>query len=137
VWVNGCFDLLHCGHLRTIRLAASAGDCLIIGLNSDFSVRKLKGFRRPIIDEMNRARALSEIPGVNFVLIFNEESPLETLKKFEPQIVVKGAAYSGIEFPEKEYLESIKCEIRYLPQLKGISSTEIERQILRADEKDF
>lgn len=129
VWINGCFDLIHRGHLNLIRQAASAGDSLIIGVNSDQSVRKLKGSKRPINDENERALALAEIPGVNIVVIFPDDSPLNILKKIRPNIVLKDFFYSELRYPERAFLESINCEIRYVDHIAGLSTTEIEKKI--------
>ena len=129
VWINGCFDLIHRGHLSLIRQAASSGDCLIIGVNSDESVKNLKGPKRPINDENERALALSENAGVNFVVIFPDDSPLNVLQKIRPHIVLKDFFYSELKYPERDYLESINCEIRYLDHIVGLSTTEIEKKI--------
>ena len=129
VWVNGCFDLLHRGHLRTIRQSAGKGDCLIVGINSDASVRQLKGPGRPINSEQERALALAEIPGVRFVIIFSEESPLNILRRIKPKLVFKDEFYKSIEYPERQFLKDIGCKVIYLDHLHGISSTEIERRI--------
>jgi len=133
VWINGCFDLIHRGHLNLIRQAASAGDCLIIGVNSDESVTKLKGPKRPINDENERALALSEIPGVNLVVIFPDDSPLNILQMVRPQIVLKDSFYSELKYPERDFLESINCEIRYLDHINGLSTTEIEKKVAIAN----
>ena len=129
VWINGCFDLLHRGHLRTIRQSAISGDCLIVGLNSDTSVRQLKGPGRPINSEQERALTLAEIPGIRFVIIFSEESPLNILKRIKPQLVFKDEYYEKIEYPEKQFLHDIGCKVTYLDHLQGLSSTEIENRI--------
>ena len=132
VWVNGCFDLLHRGHLRTIRQSAMSGDCLIVGINSDESVRKLKGRGRPINSERERALTLAEIPGVRFVIIFSGQSPLNILKKIKPKLVFKDEFYEALEYPEKQFLGAIGCKVTYLSHIQGISSTEIENRIQKA-----
>lgn len=129
VWINGCFDLLHRGHLRTIRLSAISGDCLIVGLNSDTSIRQLKGPGRPINSEQERALTLAEIPGIRFVVIFSDESPLNILRRIKPQIVFKDEHYEKIEYPEKQFLNDIGCKVTYLDHLQGLSTTEIENRI--------
>lgn len=129
VWVNGCFDLLHRGHLRTIRQSAMSGDCLIVGINSDASVSQLKGPGRPINSEQERALTLAEIPGIRFVIIFSGQSPLNILKKIKPKLVFKDEFYEKIEYPEKQLLRDIGCKVTYLSHIQGISSTEIANRI--------
>lgn len=129
VWINGCFDLLHRGHLSIIRQSAMSGDCLIVGINSDESVRQLKGPSRPINSEHERALTLAEIPGVRFVVIFSEQSPLNILKRIKPKLVFKDESYEKIEYPEKQFLRDIGCEVNYLSHIQGISSTDIENRI--------
>ncbi len=132
VWVNGCFDLLHRGHLRTLRQSAMSGDCLIVGINSDDSVRQLKGQGRPINSEQERALALAEIPGVRFVIIFSGQSPLNILRKIKPKLVFKDEFYEDLEYPEKQFLRAIGCKVTYLSHIQGISSTEIESRIRKS-----
>jgi rfaE bifunctional protein nucleotidyltransferase chain/domain len=130
VWINGCFDLLHHGHLRTVKEAVISGDCVVIGVNSDESVRSLKGEKRPILTEIERAESLASIPGVDFVVIFKESSPLRILEKINPHIVIKDEKYKNIDYPEKRFLLSIGCEIRYMKHRPSISSSVIESRII-------
>jgi rfaE bifunctional protein nucleotidyltransferase chain/domain len=131
VWINGCFDLLHRGHLNTIREAARNGDCLIIGINSDESVRELKGQSRPINSQNERALALAEIPGVKFVIIFSGNTPEGIIQKIKPKVVLKDEFYEQVDYPEKKILEMMDCELIYLKHLAGVSSTAIEKRIQR------
>lgn len=133
VWVNGCFDLLHWGHLRTIRTAIASGDCLIVGVNSDNSVRRLKGKNRPILTESERALALAQIPGVNYVIIFEDDSPKNIIARVKPNLVLKDEQYRTQNYPELAVLKEIMCEVTYLSKCENISSTEIERRIVRAN----
>lgn len=128
-WVNGCFDILHEGHLMLLNEAASLGGSLIVGINSDTSVRKLKGKNRPYITEMNRARTLAQFPFVDLVVIFDSEDPMDILTKIQPNAVVKGSTYEKIEYPEKEFLKKIKCKVTYTSHIDGISTTEIIKSI--------
>jgi rfaE bifunctional protein nucleotidyltransferase chain/domain len=132
VWINGCFDLIHRGHLRTIRQSALSGDCLIVGINSDASVRNLKGLGRPINSEQERALTLAEIPGIKFIVIFSDNSPLNILKKIKPKLVFKDKLYEEIDYPEKKFLQEIGCVVTYLSHIDGISSTEIENRIKKS-----
>ena len=94
VFTNGCFDILHRGHVELLRQARELGDCLVVGLNSDRSVEKLKGSGRPIQSEENRAILLNALEAVDYVTIFDEETPLALICELQPHVLVKGADYS-------------------------------------------
>jgi D-sedoheptulose 7-phosphate isomerase len=128
-WVNGCFDILHEGHLMLLNEAANLGGFLIVGINSDTAVKKLKGENRPFITELNRARTLAQFPLVDLVVIFDSEDPVDILTKIHPNAVVKGSTYEKIEYPEKEFLKKIKCKITYTGHIDGISTTQIIKNI--------
>lgn len=91
VFTNGCFDLLHLGHIELLEAARSHGDVLVVGINSDDSVRRLKGEERPILTERERARILAALEAVSFVCVFDEDTPLETIRRLRPDVLVKGA----------------------------------------------
>lgn len=129
VWVNGCFDILHEGHLMLLNSASQAGPYLIVGINSDSSVKKLKGVGRPFIAEMSRARTIAQLPFVDLVIIFSEENPLEILKTVRPNIVVKGDIYKDKNFKEKDFLIEIGCEILFTHHISGISTSAIINDI--------
>ena len=95
VFTNGCFDLLHSGHVTLLEIASGEGDLLIVGLNSDSSVTRLKGEGRPVQSEAERAEALLEIEAVNVVTIFSEDTPLELIDSIKPDVLVKGGDYSS------------------------------------------
>ena len=126
VFTNGCFDILHKGHITYLQQAAALGEHLIIGLNADESVKKLKGEGRPVNSESDRAFMLNSLRFVDEVVIFNEETPLELLKCLEPDILVKGGDYSMEDVIGKEYAG----EVRILPFVKGYSTTQIINKIL-------
>ena len=126
VFTNGCFDILHKGHITYLQQAAALGEHLIIGLNADESVKKLKGEGRPVNSESDRAFMLKSLRFVDEVVIFNEETPLELLKCLEPDILVKGGDYSVEDVIGKEYAG----EVRILPFVKGYSTTQIINKIL-------
>lgn len=126
VFTNGCFDILHKGHITYLQQAAALGEHLIIGLNADESVKKLKGEGRPVNSELDRAFMLNSLRCVDEVVIFNEETPLELLKCLEPDILVKGGDYSVEDVIGKEYAG----EVRILPFVKGYSTTQIINKIL-------
>ncbi len=105
VFTNGCFDVLHLGHLRYLTFAREQGDCLMVGLNSDASVRRNKGVGRPIVSEMNRALMLSGLVAVDFVVIFDQDEPCKLIGDLVPDVLVKGQDWmhyvSGREIVEK------------------------------------
>lgn len=133
VWTNGCFDILHVGHISYLQRAAALGDLLVVGLNSDASVRKLKGPDRPIIDEMERAFVLSALECVGLVTIFDNETPLDLIKQLKPDIYAKGGDYTidTIVQPERRAVESYGGKIAILPAVAGRSTTSIISRIAK------
>ena len=125
VFTNGCFDIIHSGHLDLLKEARSYGDKLIVGLNSDKSISKLKGPDRPIIGQSERKKILSALKFVDEVIIFNEENPLKLIKKLKPSILVKGADYSKEQVIGGEFVESYGGEIKLVKLTKGKSSSKI------------
>ena len=131
VWVNGCFDLLHEGHLQLLNKASKLGGFLVVGINSDESVRNLKGASRPYLQEENRARTLLQFPFVDLVIIFSEDDPLNILRQVRPGKVVKGPEYRNKDFPEKNFLNEIGCTVHYIDEVPGVSTTQIVDRILK------
>ena len=130
VFTNGCFDLLHAGHVRYLNEAAELGDKLVVGINSDTSVSRLKGALRPIVNEQNRAESLLGLRAVNWVLIFEEnDSPLELIKAIQPQVLVKGGDYSIDEIIGADLVTSTGGEVRALSKVEGLSSSSIIARI--------
>jgi len=128
VWTNGCFDLLHAGHLRTLNAARALGDLLIVGLNSDVSVRKIKGRDRPIIPAAERAELLMSLRCVDAVVIFDENTPENVIGQLKPDIYCKGADYApphGVAIPERKLIESYGGKIVFLPLMESVSTTRI------------
>ena len=125
VFTNGCFDIIHSGHLDLLKEAKSYGDKLIVGLNSDKSVSKLKGPGRPIIGQSERKKILSALKFVDEVIIFNEENPLKLIKKLKPSILVKGADYTKEQVVGGAFVESYGGEIKLVKLTKGKSSSKI------------
>ena len=125
VFTNGCFDILHLGHISYLREAKSYGDILVVGLNSNESVRRLKGDSRPINDESDRAQILRELECVDFVIIFDEDTPLNLIAKIQPDILVKGADYKGKEVVGSE----IVSDVRLVDFVEGKSTSEIVNKI--------
>ena len=124
VFTNGCFDIIHVGHVRYLDEARSLGDILVIGLNSDKSVSRIKP-GRPITPEHQRAEVLSALESVDYVVLFNEETPYELIKEVRPDVLVKGADW------EKEDIvgNDIVKEVRTIPFFEGISTSAIIKKI--------
>lgn len=120
VFTNGCFDVLHAGHIHLLKEAAMLGDTLIVGINSDDSVRRLKGNARPINNEKDRATVLNAIKYVNEVIIFNEDTPYKTIETIKPDIIVKGGDYT-----KEQVVGNDLARVVIVPFLDGYSSTKI------------
>lgn len=121
VFTNGCFDILHEGHIKTLEFAKSKGDKLIVGLNSDASIKRLKGNSRPIVPEKSRYAVLKSLKMVDEVIIFDQDTPLELIKTIKPDILVKGSDYNVDNVIGKEYVK----EIVLVPLIDGISTSQI------------
>lgn len=130
VFTNGCFDLLHLGHVRYLREAKKLGDILIVGLNSDASVTALKGPNRPYVSEMERAEILASLECVDFVIVFPELRPDNLIRLIRPDIHVKGGDYKLSELPERKVVESLRGKVVVIPPIKGRSTTNIVDKIL-------
>ena len=129
VFTNGCFDILHVGHVRYLRESSKYGDILIVGLNSDISVKKIKGDSRPINNENDRAEILAELECVDFVVIFNEESPSKLIDELKPDIYTKGADYSLETLPERDIVLKNNIEVKFIKFVEGKSTTNIIKTI--------
>ena len=128
VLTNGCFDLLHAGHVQLLERAKQLGDLLIVAINSDTSVRKLKGAHRPIVKQQDRARLLAALESVDYVTIFNESTPRRLVARLKPQILIKGADWGASEIVGREIVEQNGGRVVRLPLLRGYSTTRfIER----------
>tara|TARA_B100000161_G_C33378675_1_gene336765 strand:+ start:210 stop:665 length:456 start_codon:yes stop_codon:yes gene_type:complete len=125
VFTNGCFDLLHKGHRDLIKQSFSFGDILIVGLNSNESVKRLKGEDRPIQNEVERKNALLNTGYVNEVYIFDDDTPLELINLIKPDILVKGGDYAPNEIVGYEEVTSLGGEIKIVPLTPGFSTTSI------------
>lgn len=128
-FTNGCFDLLHAGHLHYLAEAASKVDKLIVGLNSDASVTSLKGETRPLISQKDRAYLLAGLEPVDYVIIFAENTPIELIKKIRPSFYFKGADYQDKDLPERAVVESFGGQVLLLPYLQGQSTSAIIAKI--------
>ncbi len=127
VFTNGCFDLIHAGHIECLKYAASFGE-LIVGLNSDESIKRIKP-NRPIIDQDNRLIVLTAIKYVSKVILFNETSPLELLKIINPNFLIKGDDWEYKEDPCFDYVKSYNGRVKFFKRYNNISTTSIIEKI--------
>ncbi|MBI2135316.1 D-glycero-beta-D-manno-heptose 1-phosphate adenylyltransferase [Candidatus Woesearchaeota archaeon] len=130
VTTNGVFDILHIGHIRYLQQAKKLGDALIVAVNSDSSVKKIKDPRRPLNNESDRAEALAALQCVDYVTIFSEENPVKILDVIKPNIHVKGGDYKIEKIIEKEIVEKNNGKVVLIPEVKGYSTTSFIRKIV-------
>ena len=125
VFTNGCFDILHAGHVRYLAAARALGDVLILGLNSDASVRRLKGETRPVNSEADRAEVVGALKSVDYVVIFGEDTAEDLIAKVQPAVYAKGGDYTLETLPEARIVESYGGEVAFIPLVEGKSTTGI------------
>ncbi|HEX4998665.1 MAG TPA: D-glycero-beta-D-manno-heptose 1-phosphate adenylyltransferase [Terriglobia bacterium] len=130
VFTNGCFDLLHPGHIALLRQARALGDALAVAINSDASVRRLKGANRPILSENERAEILAALEMVDFVCVFDEDTPLETILKIRPDVLVKGADWGPHDIVGRAEVESWGGRVATIPLVAGKSTTGVIERVL-------
>ncbi|KAK4107271.1 hypothetical protein N656DRAFT_785483 [Canariomyces notabilis] len=130
VFTNGCFDLLHAGHIKSLEGAKQLGDVLVVGLNSDESVTRLKGPGRPVVGEDQRALCLAALGCVDFVVVFGEDTPLKLIQEIRPDVLVKGADYGKSNVVGAGLVESYGGRVELLPLVKGVSTTETLDRIM-------
>lgn len=123
VFTNGCFDILHVGHIRLLEKAKRLGDLLVVGLNSDASVRKLKGPHRPVNPEGARAEVLASLKVVDHVLLFSEETPEGLIRQIRPDVLIKGGDWKKREVVGRTFVESYGGKVTLFPVVKGYSTT--------------
>ena len=129
VWTNGCFDILHPGHIHTLREAKKNGPVLIVGVNSDTSIRRLKGTERPILNQDERGELLSAISDVDYVIFFDDDTPLKIIEKLIPDVIVKGEDYHNREVVGREVVEKNGGHVVLIPFKEKISTTAIIKRI--------
>ena len=132
VFTNGCFDILHAGHVSYLMAARALGDILILGLNSDASVHRLKGETRPVNSEADRAEVVGALKSVDYVVIFGEDTAEDLIAKVQPAVYAKGGDYTLETLPEARIVESYGGEVAFIPLVEGKSTTNI---IARAAQK--
>ncbi len=132
VFTNGCFDLLHLGHIRYLKEARRLGDILIVGLNSDNSVRSLKGKDRPLVKEKDRAEILSALEAVDYIVIFDELTPKNLIDKIIPNVLAKGGDWKKEEVVGRDTVEAHGGEVVIIPEVKGYSTSALISKIQKA-----
>jgi D-beta-D-heptose 7-phosphate kinase/D-beta-D-heptose 1-phosphate adenosyltransferase len=132
IFTNGCFDLLHPGHIRLLNQAKNLGERLVVAVNSDSSVRRLKGPGRPILAERDRASLLASLDCVALVVVFESDTPEDLLKTIKPDILAKGGDYKPEEVVGRAIVESYGGEVRLIPLLNGYSTTAITNRVLES-----
>ncbi len=135
VFTNGCFDLLHLGHVRYLEEAKALGDVLVVGVNSDSSVRKLKGAKRPILPQQERTEILSGLGCVDYITVFNEANPLKLITSLKPNLLAKGGDWTREQIVGREVVERSGGELVIIPFVKGDSTSNVIDIILKRYEK--
>jgi rfaE bifunctional protein nucleotidyltransferase chain/domain len=130
VFTNGCFDLLHVGHVRYLQKARTLGDCLIIGLNSDRSVRSIKDPNRPLIPEDQRAEVLAALECVDYIVLFDEADPRKVIEEIRPDVLVKGADWPMDKIIGADLVHAFGGEVRRVKLVPSISTSEIIKRVL-------
>ena len=131
VFTNGCFDILHAGHVRYLAAAGSEGDLLVVGLNSDTSVRLIKGDQRPIVNQDQRGEVLASLGCVDYVVLFNEPDPLSLIQTLKPDILAKGADWTEETIIGAEFVKSRGGRVVRISLVPEISTSQIIKRILK------
>jgi len=131
VFTNGCFDILHVGHVEYLRKARSLGDILVVGLNSDSSVHKIKGKDRPVNRENDRAKVLSALYFVDYIVMFNEETPEKLIRQLRPDVLAKGGDWKTKDIVGGDFVASLGGRVVSIPFVKGYSSSSIIERLAR------
>lgn len=129
VFTNGCFDILHAGHVRYLNKARSFGDCLIVGLNLDESIHRIKGPERPINSELNRAEVLGALRSVDYVVLFGENTAEELISLVRPDVYAKGGDYTLETLPEAKIVHSYGGKVEFIDMVEGCSTTNVIEKI--------
>ncbi len=135
VFTNGCFDILHAGHVTYLEKARSFGDCLVLGLNSDSSVKANKGPSRPINSENDRARVVGALKAVDYVVLFGEQTAEALIAKVKPDVYVKGGDYTLDTLPEAKIVQSYGGQVEFVQMVEGRSTTRIIDKISQQPDK--
>jgi len=130
IFTNGCFDILHPGHTRYLFAARELGDYLVVAVNSDRSVRAIKGSKRPILNEKIRAELVAALSCVDYVLIFDEDNPLEVIRYLLPDILVKGGDWSEEEIIGADVVKEAGGEVKVIPYITGFSTSDLIKKVI-------
>ena len=131
VFTNGCFDLIHVGHVRYLAAARAAGDLLVVGVNDDASVRRLKGPERPLVSEVARAEVVAALAAVDYVTIFGEDTPAAVIAALVPDVLVKGADWAPEQVVGREVVEAHGGRVLLVPVVEGFSTTALVERLRR------
>lgn len=131
VFTNGCFDLLHYGHVKYLEEARAGGDILVVAVNSDASVRKIKGRKRPIVNERDRLKTVAALESVDYVVLFEEKTPIRVIKTIKPDILVKGADWNRNDIVGGNYISSLGGRAVTIKLVKNRSTTNLIRKIAK------
>ncbi|SDG16619.1 rfaE bifunctional protein, domain II [Selenomonas sp. WCT3] len=134
VFTNGCFDILHAGHVTYLEKARSFGDCLVLGLNTDASVRANKGPSRPINSELDRAKVVGALKAVDYVVLFGEQTAEKLIAKVKPDVYVKGGDYTLDTLPEAKIVMSYGGKVEFVNMVEGRSTTNVIQKIKQGED---
>ena len=129
VFTNGCFDLIHLGHIEVIARSADLGDILIVGVNTDNSIKRLKGSNRPIVEEISRAKQLAALEFVDAVVFFDQDTPIDLIKVINPNVITKGGDYNSNQVIGNDIVTQNDGEVVIIPLTQGYSTTSILEKI--------
>jgi rfaE bifunctional protein nucleotidyltransferase chain/domain len=129
VFTNGCFDILHAGHVDIFQQARNLGDALVVAVNSDISIKKIKGEKRPVVPQAQRMQVLAALEAIDYVVIFDEENPFKIIKEIQPDILVKGGDWPVETIVGREIVEKKGGKVLSIPLMEGISTTNIIEEV--------
>lgn len=131
VFTNGCFDLLHYGHVKYLQDARKKGDILVVGINSDASIKRIKGKKRPVVNEGSRLRLIAALESVDYVVLFNEDTPLKIIKAVRPDLLVKGADWEKDSIVGRDFVLSYGGRVATVNLVKGHSTSNLIKKIAK------
>lgn len=132
VFTNGCFDILHYGHVMYLKKAKAKGDVLIVAINSDNSIKRIKGAGRPIIKEQDRLKIIASLENVDYVVLFNENTPLKTIQKLKPDVLVKGADWNQNNIVGADFIKGYGGKVATVKLAKGRSTSNLIKKIIES-----